>query len=37
MKELGMLLAGAVIGFFVGVFVNEGINKGQSNDKYYRD
>jgi uncharacterized membrane protein YeaQ/YmgE (transglycosylase-associated protein family) len=37
MNQIAMLIAGAIIGFFAGIFFNEGMNKGQSNDKYYRD
>jgi hypothetical protein len=36
MSEIGILLAGTILGFFAGIFFNEGINKGQNKDKYYR-
>jgi uncharacterized membrane protein YeaQ/YmgE (transglycosylase-associated protein family) len=36
MNQIAMLIAGAIIGFFAGIFFNEGTNK-KSNDKYYRD
>jgi hypothetical protein len=36
MREILCCVAGAIIGFFAGIFFNEGTNK-KSNDKYYRD